>query len=119
MVTDRKPHFKGRVDVIFKNGPDIIKQKLPENNGGYTALSFGKTHSDVYDKLSTDHPIDLTRYQIANNYMGRMGLMAQSHIILKNLFVRYNTFFTKLYFKGETIFSKFFFHISLNYFSVL
>jgi fructose-bisphosphate aldolase, class I len=54
---------------------DIIKQKLPENNGGYTAIGFGKTHPDVYNKLSTDHPIDLTRYQVANCYMGRAGLI--------------------------------------------
>lgn len=54
---------------------DIIKQKLPTNNGGYTAINFGKTHKKVYDELTTDHPIDLTRYQIANNYMGRMGLI--------------------------------------------
>ncbi|MDE2688908.1 MAG: class I fructose-bisphosphate aldolase, partial [Acidobacteriota bacterium] len=50
---------------------DIIKQKLPENNGGYTALGFGKTHKLVYDELTTDHPIDLTRWQVANCYMGR------------------------------------------------
>lgn len=54
---------------------DIIKQKLPENNGGYNALNFGKTHKDVYAKLTTDHPIDLTRYQVANCYMGRAGLI--------------------------------------------
>ncbi len=54
---------------------DIIKQKLPTNNGGYNAISFGKTHPAVYDSLSTDHPIDLTRYQVANNYMGKMGLI--------------------------------------------
>ena len=54
---------------------DIIKQKLPVNNGGYTALKFGKTSEDVYTKLSSDHPIDLTRYQVINNYMGRMGLI--------------------------------------------
>src|SRR5690606_14096869 len=54
---------------------DIIKQKLPENNGGYNALKFGKTHKLVYDKLSTDNPIDLTRYQVANCYMGRAGLI--------------------------------------------
>ncbi len=54
---------------------DIIKQKLPTNNGGYNALKFGKTHSKVYSQLTTDHPIDLTRYQVANNYMGRMGLI--------------------------------------------
>ena len=54
---------------------DIIKQKLPTNNGGYNALSFGKTHKKVYDELTTDHPIDLCRYQVANCYMGRVGLI--------------------------------------------
>jgi class I fructose-bisphosphate aldolase len=54
---------------------DIIKQKLPETNGGYTALNFGKTHKKVYSDLSSDHPIDLTRYQVANCYMGRAGLI--------------------------------------------
>lgn len=54
---------------------DIIKQKLPENNGGYNALNFGKTHKKVYSELSSDHPIDLTRYQVANCYMGRSGLI--------------------------------------------
>ena len=54
---------------------DIIKQKLPENNGGYNALGFGKTHRLVYDELTTDHPIDLTRWQVANCYMGRIGLI--------------------------------------------
>jgi class I fructose-bisphosphate aldolase len=54
---------------------DIIKQKLPTTNGGYTALNFGKTHAKVYSELTTDHPIDLCRYQVANCYMGRMGLI--------------------------------------------
>ncbi len=54
---------------------DIVKQKQPENNGGYTALKFGKTHKKVYDELTSDNPIDLTRYQIANCYMGRVGLI--------------------------------------------
>jgi fructose-bisphosphate aldolase, class I len=55
---------------------DIIKQKLPENNGGYNAISnFGKTHKKVYSELSSDNPIDLTRYQLANCYMGRAGLI--------------------------------------------
>lgn len=54
---------------------DIIKQKLPTLNGGYTALNFGKTHAKVYSELSSDHPIDLCRYQIANCYMGRAGLI--------------------------------------------
>jgi class I fructose-bisphosphate aldolase len=54
---------------------DIIKQKLPETNGGFNALNFGKTHKKVYSELTTDHPIDLTRYQVANCYMGRAGLI--------------------------------------------
>lgn len=54
---------------------DIIKQKLPTNNGGYNAIGFGKTHPDVYSKLSSEHPIDLTRYQVANCYMGKIGLI--------------------------------------------
>ena len=54
---------------------DIIKQKLPANNGGYRAVGFGKTHDLVYDRLSSDHPIDLCRYQVANCYMGRIGLI--------------------------------------------
>jgi class I fructose-bisphosphate aldolase len=54
---------------------DIIKQKLPENNGGFKALDFGKTHEKVYTELTSDHPIDLVRYQVANNYMGRVGLI--------------------------------------------
>ncbi|MHB1686443.1 MAG: class I fructose-bisphosphate aldolase [Ignavibacteriaceae bacterium] len=54
---------------------DIIKQKLPECNGGFEALKFGKTSKKVYTDLSTDHPIDLTRYQVINNYMGRAGLI--------------------------------------------
>jgi fructose-bisphosphate aldolase, class I len=54
---------------------DIIKQKLPENNGGFNAVNFGKTHKKVYSDLSSDNPIDLTRYQVANCYMGRAGLI--------------------------------------------
>ena len=54
---------------------DIIKQKMPENNGGYNAINFGKTHKAVYSQLSSDNPIDLTRYQVANCYMGRAGLI--------------------------------------------
>ncbi|MDZ7763186.1 MAG: class I fructose-bisphosphate aldolase [Melioribacteraceae bacterium] len=54
---------------------DIIKQKLPTNNGGFNAIKFGKTHPKVYDELTSDHPIDLTRYQVINNYMGRAGLI--------------------------------------------
>ncbi len=54
---------------------DIIKQKLPTNNGGYNAIKFGKTHKKVYEELTSPHPIDLCRYQVANCYMGRMGLI--------------------------------------------
>jgi len=54
---------------------DIVKQKLPENNGGFIALNFGKTSKLVYEKLTTDHPIDLCRYQVVNNYMGKVGLI--------------------------------------------
>jgi class I fructose-bisphosphate aldolase len=54
---------------------DIIKQKLPTNNGGFPAVGFGKTHPAMYDVLSSDHPIDLTRYQVLNGYMGRNGLI--------------------------------------------
>lgn len=54
---------------------DIIKQKLPENNGGFKAVGFAKTHPKMYSELCTDHPIDLCRYQVANCYMGRVGLI--------------------------------------------
>jgi class I fructose-bisphosphate aldolase len=59
---------------------DIIKQKLPENNGGFKAVpqqgsSYGKTDDRVYDQMTTDHPIDLCRYQVVNCYMGRIGLI--------------------------------------------
>jgi class I fructose-bisphosphate aldolase len=54
---------------------DIVKQKQPECNGGYTALKFGRTHDKVYSELTSDHPIDLTRYQVVNCYMGRAGLI--------------------------------------------
>jgi fructose-bisphosphate aldolase, class I len=54
---------------------DIIKQKMSNTNGGYNALNYGKTHPKVYSELTTDHPIDLARYQVANCYMGRIGLI--------------------------------------------
>jgi class I fructose-bisphosphate aldolase len=54
---------------------DIIKQKQAQNNGGYTAIDFGKTHPKVYDELTSEHPIDLVRYQVANCYMGRVGMI--------------------------------------------
>ena len=54
---------------------DIVKQKQAERNGGYTAVSFGRTHPKVYSELTSDHPIDLVRYQVANCYMGRIGMI--------------------------------------------
>ncbi len=54
---------------------DIIKQKLPENNGGFTTINFAKSHPKMYSDLTSDHPIDLCRYQVANCYMGRAGLI--------------------------------------------
>ena len=54
---------------------DIIKQKQAQNNGGFNAIKFGKTHPKVYSELTTDHPIDLVRYQVANCYMGRVGMI--------------------------------------------
>ena len=54
---------------------DIVKQKLPTNNGGFKAIHFGKTDERMYTELTTDHPIDLCRYQVANGYMGRVGLI--------------------------------------------
>ena len=54
---------------------DIIKQKMPELNGGYKAVNFGKTHDKVYSELTSEHPIDLCRYQVVNCYMGRAGLI--------------------------------------------
>jgi class I fructose-bisphosphate aldolase len=54
---------------------DLIKQKQPECNGGYPALKFGKSNEKVYSRLATDHPIEWTRYQVVNCYMGRAGLI--------------------------------------------
>ena len=54
---------------------DIVKQKLPTNNGGFKAIGFGRTDERVYTELTTTHPIDLCRYQVANGYMGRVGLI--------------------------------------------
>ncbi len=63
---------------------DIIKQKMPENNGAFTALKFCKTHPSMYDTLTSDHPIDLCRYQIANCYLGRAGLLTSGGASSKN-----------------------------------
>ncbi len=62
-----------RLGVTIK--ADIVKQKLPENNGGFKAIGFGKTDEKVYTELTTPNPIDLCRYQVANGYMGRVGLI--------------------------------------------
>ncbi|MBN2366538.1 MAG: class I fructose-bisphosphate aldolase [Calditrichaeota bacterium] len=67
---------------------DIVKQKQAENNGGYKALKFGKTHDKVYSELSSDHPIDLTRYQVINCYMGRAGLINSGGASGKNDFAQ-------------------------------
>ncbi|HET8700062.1 MAG TPA: class I fructose-bisphosphate aldolase, partial [Nitrococcus sp.] len=68
-LTGQANHLAATIDA------DIVKQKQPENNGGFTALNFGKTDRRVYEELTSDHPIDLTRYQLANCYMGRAGLI--------------------------------------------
>lgn len=68
-LTGQANHLAATIDA------DIIKQKQAQNNGGYTALNFGKTHPDVYSKLTSDHPVDLVRYQVANCYMGRTGMI--------------------------------------------
>jgi class I fructose-bisphosphate aldolase len=68
-LTGQANHLAATVEA------DIVKQKQPENNGGFRTLKFGKTHPRVYDELTSDHPIDLTRWQVANCYMGRVGLI--------------------------------------------
>jgi class I fructose-bisphosphate aldolase len=68
-LTGQANHLSATIEA------DIVKQKQPTNNGGYTALKFGKTHEKVYTELSSDHPIDLTRYQVINCYLGRVGLI--------------------------------------------
>ncbi|MBU0718363.1 MAG: class I fructose-bisphosphate aldolase [Planctomycetes bacterium] len=68
-LTNQANHLGATIEA------DIVKQKQAENNGGFTALNFGKTSKLVYDKLTTDNPIDLTRYQVAGCYMGRVGLI--------------------------------------------
>ncbi len=68
-LTGQANHLAATIDA------DIVKQKQAECNGGYTALKFGKTHPRVYSELTTDHPIDWVRYQVANCYMGRTGMI--------------------------------------------
>ena len=62
-----------RLGVTIK--ADIVKQKLPTNNGGFKAIGFGKIDERMYTELASEHPIDLCRYQVANGYMGRVGLI--------------------------------------------
>lgn len=68
-LTGQANHLAATIDA------DIIKQKQAQNNGGFTAIGFGKTHDKVYQQLTSDHPIDLVRYQVANCYMGRVGMI--------------------------------------------
>lgn len=68
-LTGQANHLAATIDA------DIIKQKQAQNNGGYRALKFGKTNDKVYDELTTDHPVDLVRYQVACCYMGRTGMI--------------------------------------------
>jgi class I fructose-bisphosphate aldolase len=68
-LTGQANHLSATIEA------DIVKQKLAENNGGFTALNFGRTDERVYTKLTSDHPIDLNRYQVINCYMGRSGLI--------------------------------------------
>ncbi len=68
-LTGQANHISATIEA------DIVKQKQAENNGGFLALKFGKTDPKVYSKLTSDHPIDLTRYQVVNCYMGRAGLI--------------------------------------------
>lgn len=68
-LTGQANHLAATIDA------DIIKQKQAQNNGGYNAIQFGKTHPKVYSELTSDHPVDLVRYQVANCYMGRTGMI--------------------------------------------
>ena len=68
-LTGQANHLSATIEA------DIVKQKQPTNNGGFTAIGFAKTHDKVYSELSSDHPIDLTRYQVINCYLGRAGLI--------------------------------------------
>ena len=68
-LTGQANHLAATIDA------DIIKQKQAQTNGGFNAINFGKTHPKMYDQLTTDHPVDLVRYQVANCYMGRTGMI--------------------------------------------
>jgi len=68
-LTGQANHLAATIDA------DIVKQKQAQNNGGYTAIKFGKTHPKVYSELTSEHPVDLVRYQVACCYMGRVGMI--------------------------------------------
>jgi class I fructose-bisphosphate aldolase len=68
-ITSQATHLGATIQA------DLVKQKLPTHNGGFKAIGFGKTHPAMYEKLVSDHPIDLVRWQVANDYMGRIGLI--------------------------------------------
>ena len=68
-ITSQATHLGATIQA------DLVKQKLPTHNGGFKAVGFGKTHPAMYEKLVSDHPIDLVRWQVANDYMGRIGLI--------------------------------------------
>lgn len=68
-LTGQANHLAATIDA------DIIKQKQAQNNGGFNAIQFGKTHPKVYSELTSEHPVDLVRYQVANCYMGRVGMI--------------------------------------------
>ena len=68
-ITSQATHLGATIQA------DLVKQKLPTSNGGFTAIGFGKTHPAMYGELVSDHPIDLVRWQVANDYMGRIGLI--------------------------------------------
>ena len=68
-LTGQANHLAATIDA------DIIKQKQAQTNGGYNALNFGKTHEKVYEQLTSEHPVDLVRYQVANCFMGRTGMI--------------------------------------------
>lgn len=76
LITHASADLSGQANHLAATiDADIVKQKQAVNNGGYPALQFGKTHDKVYSELTTDHPIDLVRYQVANCYMGRTGMI--------------------------------------------
>jgi len=80
-ITSQATHLGATIQA------DLVKQKLPTHNGGFTAIGFGKTHPAMYGELVSDHPIDLVRWQVANDYMGRIGLINSGGASGENDFV--------------------------------